>query len=250
MYLIIYGFFLVAFGLAFFQMFRASEEYPDSFEQMFLKMFTMVLGEIELMKIPFYPSGWMRIIEYLFFTVFLILMVLVLQNLLNALAIKDTENMLKVSEEEKLYSVMELTNSWEFFQKSILLKRWGRIICGIYAIIIARFFEDVLKDFPDKKIHFPIFHKDFRNDKIFVGFKTGEKPEVYSERYWQISVFMWTHVTYFFRFFEFVGFYRGLFSISKRMAQDCKEIIALREQRQEVDNFEGIIKVSMIIQVF
>ena len=100
-------------------MFPAGNEYPDTFEQMLLKMFTMLLGEIELMSIPFYPSGWMRIVEFVFFLSFLILMVLVLQNLLNALAIKDTEEMLNISEQEKLFSLMEVSNFWEFFLNQI-----------------------------------------------------------------------------------------------------------------------------------
>ena len=106
-YLIFYGFFLITFGLAFFQMFPASDDYPSTFEQMLLKMGTMLIGEIDMMDTPFYKSGRLRVIEFLFFTSFLILVVLVLQNLLNALAIKDTEDMLRVAEEHTLFNLMD-----------------------------------------------------------------------------------------------------------------------------------------------
>ena len=232
-YLIIYGFFLVAFGLAFFQMFRPNEEYPNSFEQMFLKMFTMVLGEIELMKIPFYPNGWMRIVEILFFTTFLILMVLVLQNLLNALAIRDTEDMLKVSEEDRLYSVMVITFFWEYFSKFLAPK--------------------VLKYFPKKKIYFPVFHEIYRNDETFVGVQDGAKnyePWIIHDAYswrnkmrWRIGE-IWRNsgVGYvLFKFLELFELYRGLFTISKRVAEDAKEIIVT--QSSGVDKVEDVVKV-------
>ena len=106
-YLIFYGFFLITFGLAFFQMFPTSDDYPSTFEQMLLKMGTMLIGEIDMMDTPFYKSGRLRVIEFLFFTSFLILVVLVLQNLLNALAIKDTEDMLRVAEEHTLFNLMD-----------------------------------------------------------------------------------------------------------------------------------------------
>ena len=131
-------------------------EYPETFEQMVLKMFTMLLGEFELMKIPFHPAGWMRIVEFLFFATFLILMVLVLQNLLNALAIRDTEKMLNVSEVDKLYSVMTITNFLEF-------------IPGFNR-------QKLLNYFPKKKIYFPIYHEEHRNDEFFIGHQNNSKP--------------------------------------------------------------------------
>ena len=199
-------------------MFPAGNEYPDTFEQMLLKMFTMLLGEIELMTIPFYPSGWMRIVEFVFFLSFLILMVLVLQNLLNALAIKDTEEMLNISEQEKLFSLMEVSNFWEFFLNQI-------------GIDIR-----VLEDFsPTKEVYFPIFHERCRNEKIFVGHRKGEKP----------SFLDWRRYRYFYRFMETLNILK-LFTINKEMAELSKKIIVSKDQSQEGDNIEEIAKVKEI----
>ena len=236
-YLGIYGFFLISFGLAFFQMFPTANEYPDTFEQMLLKMFTMLLGEFELMKIPFHPSGWMRILEMVFLTAFLILMVLVLQNLLNALAIKDTQEMLSISEQEKLYSIMKLTHFWEWMW--IAMPRQSFWFLGqVKYLFFGK--SKVLDDFEDFKVCFPVLMESCRNHETYIGFEKDEDPWIHGKKYDK-----WRYLIRFFEMFGFLNF--KFFTIDKEIAEAAKKIISSKYQCQEVEDTEDVVKVCELI---
>ena len=73
------------------------------------KTFVMLLGEIEYMNIPIKEDGW----RMLFFALFLFSMTLALLNLLNAVAITDTAEMIKEAEKDVLYNLLILMEVWE-----------------------------------------------------------------------------------------------------------------------------------------
>eukprot|EP00090_Calanus_glacialis_P042815 TRINITY_DN758_c0_g1_i3.p1 TRINITY_DN758_c0_g1~~TRINITY_DN758_c0_g1_i3.p1 ORF type:complete len:564 (-),score=123.95 TRINITY_DN758_c0_g1_i3:119-1678(-) len=86
-----YSFFIIAFGLGFYILLHKDtgieQEYPyfDHLELTLLKTFTMFVGELEFSNIPL-DSHFSRV----FFLSFVFLIVVVLMNLLNGLAVSDT----------------------------------------------------------------------------------------------------------------------------------------------------------------
>merc|ERR1719507_2156126 len=76
---------------------------------MFGKIFVMMLGEIEYMDIPIEGDWW----RMLFFFLFLFSITLVLLNLLNAVAITDTTEMIEEAEKDVLYNLLILMEVWE-----------------------------------------------------------------------------------------------------------------------------------------
>ena len=96
-FLLWYSLFLIAFGLGFFILLHTdpSEAAPEGEEPKFfnhlglaiVKTFSMFVGELEFSSIPFQVSPGF---SYIFFLIFVFLMVVVLMNLLNGLAVSDS----------------------------------------------------------------------------------------------------------------------------------------------------------------
>ena len=128
-----------------------------------------------------------------------------------------TEEMLNISEQEKLFSLMEVSNFWEFFLNQI----------GIDIRVL----EDLS---PTKEVYFPIFHESCRNEKTFVGHRKGEEPSFKLD---------WRRYRYIYRFMETLNIFK-LFTINKEMAELSKKIIVSKDQSQEGDNIEEIAKVK------
>ena len=94
-FLLWYGIIVVAFGIAFYIMMHTdhagaqpNEEYPF-FDRIWLALFktsAMFVGELEFADIPFTDN----VVSYLVFLLFIFLVVVVLMNLLNGLAVSDT----------------------------------------------------------------------------------------------------------------------------------------------------------------
>merc|ERR1719206_1351121 len=101
-FLIWYGLFIVAFGISFYIMLHTDFEghvKPDGeeeyafFNTTFLsvvKTLTMFVGELEFSDIPINLESSLYPLNYLFFLSFVFLIVVVLMNLLNGLAVSDT----------------------------------------------------------------------------------------------------------------------------------------------------------------
>ena len=225
-YLVVYFFFLITFALSFFQMFPPSKEYPDSYELMILKVFAMLLGEIELMNIPFSELAWIRCMEMLFLFTFLILIVLVLQNLLNALAFKDTKDMLDASNHDKLLIILELALFWGtiFFKHN-----WTR--------------QTVLSAFKEKKIYFPIFHPKYKNNNDFPAMgKYSEDSNDWTNFETVVVIKEKDHRVHKIKRLK----YERQYKITKRIAENAKKIISERKTSHENESIEDIIKVSQI----
>ena len=93
-FLLWYSFFVIAFALSFYVMFHTdhkkgakNEEYPffDEIGTSLLKAAAMFVGELEFSDIPFSENAISKIL----FVAFIFLIVVVLMNLLNGLAVSD-----------------------------------------------------------------------------------------------------------------------------------------------------------------
>jgi len=105
-FLLWYVFFIVAFGMGFYIMLHKDEEVPpsivsaeeeDGLQQFFndpfltfVKTCTMFVGELEFSDIPIDLQSPLMPVAYIFFLSFVFLIVVVLMNLLNGLAVSDT----------------------------------------------------------------------------------------------------------------------------------------------------------------
>ena len=227
-YLVVYCFFLITFALSFFQMFPPAKEYPDSYELMILKVFAMLLGEIELMNIPFSELAWQRCMEMLFLFTFLILIVLVLQNLLNALAFKDTKDMLDASNHDKLLIILELALFWG----SIFFKHnWTQ--------------QTVLSAFEEKKIYFPIFHPKYKNNDNFPAMGKCSEDSLSNDGSnfeTVVDIKGKDHRIHKIKRLK----YERQYKITKRISENAKKIISERKTSYENESIEDIIKVSHI----
>jgi len=98
-----YGLFIVAFGLSFYIMLhhdvqpnRRAEDWEEDYEYFnttflsVVKTMTMFVGELEFSDIPINLESSLMPVNYLFFLTFVFLIVVVLMNLLNGLAVSDT----------------------------------------------------------------------------------------------------------------------------------------------------------------
>ena len=217
LYLLVYGFFLITFGLAFFQMFPKSDDFPETFDLMILKMLAMLLGEIDLMGTPFTSDTHTRWMEIIFFTLFLILIILVLQNLLNALAIKDTSEMLDASDTDTLLIILDLVKFWAFF-----LAKFNTFLSALNINIPL---PNTLSAFPGKKIYFPVFHPEFRNENSFPSLQEGAVEYKVKGEY-SFKQILKTR------------------PIDKRIAESAKEIIAEGRKSDQSETIEDIVKVN------
>ena len=102
-FLLWYSLFIVAFGLGFYILLHKTKDdndqntsgTPDEEKQAFfdgiglsmVKTFSMFVGELEFSEVPFHVNPRF---SYIFFLVFVFLMVVVLMNLLNGLAVSYT----------------------------------------------------------------------------------------------------------------------------------------------------------------
>jgi len=105
-FLLWYIFFIVAFGLGFYIILHKDDEIPEEGKEVeeedglqqffnnpfltFVKTSTMFVGELEFSDIPIDLKSPLMPLSYVFFLAFVFLIVVVLMNLLNGLAVSDT----------------------------------------------------------------------------------------------------------------------------------------------------------------
>jgi len=90
-----------------------SDDFPDTFWGLLPKVFVMVTGEQEYMNIPFSNSMTFRILEVLYYLIFLMLTVVILLNLLTGLAVADAKEMLDASETDSLCTILKTAAFWD-----------------------------------------------------------------------------------------------------------------------------------------
>ena len=93
-FLFLYIFLILAFALAFFVLFRGDDNFPNPYQSLF-KTIVMLTGEFDSSDLPFlsYP-----VLSRLIFIGFIFLIVIILLNLLNGLAVNDTAEILSEAE--------------------------------------------------------------------------------------------------------------------------------------------------------
>jgi len=94
-FLIWYAFFIIAFGLAFYILLHgnpgtADYRFFNSTWLSLIKTSTMFVGELEFGDLPINEGSTLEPLSYIFFLSFVFLIVVVLMNLLNGLAVSDT----------------------------------------------------------------------------------------------------------------------------------------------------------------
>jgi len=124
-----YGLFIIAFGLSFFIMLHTDvkdgpKEKDDDeyvfFNSTFLsvvKTLTMFVGELEFSDIPINLDSPLAPVNYLFFLSFVFLIVVVLMNLLNGLAVSDTG---AIQEKAEIYSYLSRVETISYLESVLL----------------------------------------------------------------------------------------------------------------------------------
>merc|ERR1711970_1377850 len=132
-FLLWYVFFIVAFGMGFYIMLHKDEEVPpaivsaeeeDGLQQFFndpfltfVKTCTMFVGELEFSDIPIDLQSPLMPIAYIFFLSFVFLIVVVLMNLLNGLAVSDTGI---IQEKAEIFSYRSQVETISTFESMLL----------------------------------------------------------------------------------------------------------------------------------
>ena len=127
-----YGLFIIAFGLSFFIMLHEDKEATvntnqdddedkyEYFNTTFLsivKTMTMFVGELEFSDIPINLDSFLMPVNYLFFLTFVFLIVVVLMNLLNGLAVSDTG---VIQEQAEIYSYLSRVETISYLESVLL----------------------------------------------------------------------------------------------------------------------------------
>jgi len=133
-FLLWYGLFLIAFGFSFYIMLHEGtkketkndfsendeEEKYQHFNSTFVavvKTITMFVGELEFSDIPINLNSSLMPLNYLFFLTFVFLIVVVLMNLLNGLAVSDTG---VIQEQAEIFSYLSRVETISYLESVLL----------------------------------------------------------------------------------------------------------------------------------
>ena len=173
-YLLIYGLFLICFAVGYLQMFEKAEdsqekkEWPSEFLFLFMHVFNMFLGTLELASIKWADPdlGYTMKVQIIYVFIFAVLIMLTLLNLLNALAIEDVNRMIEKSATDRLYTILCLAVFWEErFRKLSSPSRILDKICNLKNSTQKAYLGDwfkVLQEKETKKLYF----KAYQNTEV------------------------------------------------------------------------------------
>ena len=108
-----FSFMILAFSLSFYLVYQVNDQF-ETYHQSLLKTFAMSTGEIEYTDLPLsaFPVS-----SHLLFIVFVFLIVLVLMNLLNGLAVSDTND---IKEKAEIYSYISRVETISYMESVLL----------------------------------------------------------------------------------------------------------------------------------
>merc|ERR1719422_1266612 len=133
-YGIIYVGLVITPAFSFFLMVDEKESvYPTEISKLMAKTFVMFVGEVELFDVS--DSKVFKSLEIGFFLFFIFFLAVVLMNLLNALAIVDTRELVEDAEMEMLFSLMETVSFWENLKQN---DPHNRLSMSFLSLIKAR----------------------------------------------------------------------------------------------------------------
>ena len=127
-----YGLFIIAFGLSFFIMLHEdvkirqnnpADDGDDKYEYFnttflsVVKTMTMFVGELEFSDIPINLDSALMPVNFIFFLSFVFLIVVVLMNLLNGLAVSDTG---AIQEQAEIYSYLSRVETISYLESVLL----------------------------------------------------------------------------------------------------------------------------------
>jgi len=130
MFLVWYSFFIVAFGLGFYIMLHTDtqtdlsgledEDKNPLFNRTWLslvKTSAMFVGELEFSDLPINSSTYLGMVAYSYFLCFVFLIVVVLMNLLNGLAVSDTGD---IKAKAEIYSYISRVETISYMESTLL----------------------------------------------------------------------------------------------------------------------------------
>ena len=257
-YFVIYGAFLVTFTIGFSWLLpledaKSDNDWPSSNWLMLPKVFVMFTGEQEFMDIPFSEPGSSNFVwEIIFFFGFVVLMVIVLLNLLNAVAIKDAKQMHDEAEKEKLYELLRTAEiSGKIFMKNTFFDQRTKKRIGYTASINTDVEKDEIQiDWRFKWIYDCLFNV-FKNNNskfYFLIFREAKKDnflvpwvENYfsSKKYYGYSENPWMIENQKMIINEDL---RLKFVISPEIAELCKKILKEKKVKKNLFNLDSTAK--------
>jgi len=130
-FLLWYSLFIIAFGLGFYIMLHNDDkkEYLNGLEGedlnplfnrtwlSLVKTSAMFVGELEFSDIPINSDTYLGVVAYIFFLTFIFLIVVVLMNLLNGLAVNDTSD---IKQKAEIYSYISRVETISYMESVLL----------------------------------------------------------------------------------------------------------------------------------
>merc|ERR1712227_914779 len=129
-FLLWYSLFIIAFGLGFYIMLHDdSAGNPHGLEEedknvlfnrtwlSLVKTSAMFVGELEFSDIPINSDTYLGVVAYIFFLTFIFLIVVVLMNLLNGLAVNDTSD---IKQKAEIYSYISRVETISYMESVLL----------------------------------------------------------------------------------------------------------------------------------
>ncbi|XP_011499906.1 PREDICTED: transient receptor potential cation channel protein painless [Ceratosolen solmsi marchali] len=152
-FLFLYIFLILAFAFSFFVLFKENESFPNPFASLF-KTIVMITGEFDASNLPFviYP-----ILSRFIFIGFIFLIVIILLNLLNGLAVNDTAEILAESELVCLISRAQLVAYVERVVVGSSFLPRTQSCCCINYLLLRRVVKSPLHFLARKILLFPSY---------------------------------------------------------------------------------------------
>lgn len=122
-FIVMFSFMVIAFSISFFLVFQMNENF-ETYHQALLKTIAMTTGEMEYTELPL---STFPVSSRLLFAVFVFLIVLVLMNLLNGLAVSDIQ---QIQQEAEIVSYSSRVELISYIESVFLASPFQRILPG------------------------------------------------------------------------------------------------------------------------
>ena len=181
-YGIIYVGLVITPAISFFLIVDQKESvYPTDFSKLLAKTFVMFVGEVELFDVA--KSEAFQWLEIVFFLIFIFFLAVVLMNLLNALAIVDTKELVEDAEMEMLSSLLETVSFWENLKEKDPHNRLSKSFLSKLKVrpYLSYLIPDLACYSDDKFIKIRPFGKSRNTSHLLTFFKRMKEPKKQDE---------------------------------------------------------------------
>ena len=221
-YFCFYSPLLWMFAIGFYIMLPEFGEEDGPFGMAATKVFVMVIGEVDFEDIKF-MDGLKAFVQVNYFLIFLLLVVVILLNLLNALAVKDAGNLIDSAKMDTLCELLRLTHFWDD-----ALEKNNKIPFD-FSVLDKENIQNEKEE--NKKIFFKIFDDETAHDSFY-----SKKEKSIS------SFFNGKEEVFYYGFIDKACEKRTNenFTISKKLANRMWDILTKRMKEKE--NFKKIMQ--------